>query len=178
MIQLAEDLLERYLNGRSSGIIVKLLIGTTIKMGLFRLLQIDFVAKGSVQIETPNKSYSVVINELIPATTYNVYAIGQDDSVPPNLMKAPRSVTTRTLDNLPPIFVESKIVDVKGASGTILVQMDEPSLIFYAVYGASKQHCPAAEKVCSWYFDGMHFSSHLSMWCDRVIFEVEPRELY
>lgn len=112
-------------------------------------LQIEFVEKGSVEISGPNETRTVIVDGLMAATTYNVYAVGQDDSVPPNVMETPRSVTTRTLDNLPPNFLVVNVTDIQGTAANLLVQMDEPSRVSYAVYRATEMACPASEQVAA-----------------------------
>lgn len=76
-----------------------------------------------------------------------MYAIGQDDADPPNLMKEAKKVASRTLDNLPPQFVMVDVVNIQGTTATLVAQINEPSNVTYAVFEGIGGTCPSAEKV-------------------------------
>lgn len=110
-------------------------------------MQVEFISSGSVIITERDEKFIVAVEGLQPATTYHVYAIGQDNSDPPNRMQKARKVVSRTLDNLPPQFLLIDVTDIGGTTALLVAQINEPSNVSYAIFEGIGQLCPSADKV-------------------------------
>ncbi|GMH36388.1 hypothetical protein BSKO_04256 [Bryopsis sp. KO-2023] len=106
-----------------------------------------FIRSGSVKITKPNEEVLVHISSVTPATTYIVYAVGQDTAEPPNVMPESRNATTRTSDNIPPNFLYIDTADIRGDSVDLIVQLDEPSNVSVALFPRTVTECPTADEL-------------------------------